>query len=134
MSDMTPDKMKERTKQFALRVLHLVSALPKQRVADLLARQLTRSGTSVGANYRAACRGRSKAEFVAKMGIVEEELDECLYWMELIAEESFVPKKRLEPLMGEANELLAMIVASIRTTRARARKPKSATRNPKSEI
>ena len=131
---MTPDKMKERTKQFALRILRLVSALPKQRVADILARQLTRSGTSVGANYRAACRGRSKAEFLAKMGIVEEELDECLYWMELITEESFLPKNRLEPLMSEANELLAMIVASIRTTRARASRAKSATRNPKSEI
>jgi four helix bundle protein len=131
---MTPDKMKERTKQFALRILRLVSALPRKPVADILARQLTRSGTSVGANYRAACRGRSKAEFVAKLGIVEEELDECLYWMELITEESLIPKSRLEPLMIEANEILSMIVASIRTTRARARKAKSATRNPKSEI
>ncbi|MHC4986552.1 MAG: four helix bundle protein [Planctomycetota bacterium] len=112
-----PDKLEVRTREFARRVIRVCQALPKGAVADVLGRQLLRSGTSVGANYRAACRGRSRAEFVAKMGIVEEELDESLYWMGLICDEKLVNPRRLNPLMAEADELLAMTVASIKTAR-----------------
>ncbi len=122
-SDPTKTReMKERTKQFALRILHLTEALPKGRVGDVLGRQLLRSGTSVGANYRAACRGRSSAEFIAKLGIVEEELDECMYWLELIIDESLISQDRLSPLMAEADELLAITVASIKTARSNRKK------------
>ncbi|MHC4562260.1 MAG: four helix bundle protein [Planctomycetota bacterium] len=114
---VTTNDMKQRTKQFALRVIRLTEALPKGRLADVLGRQLLRSGTSVGANYRSACRAKSRADFIAKMGIVEEELDECMYWLDLIIEESLVSRQRLTPLMAEANELLAMTVSSIRTAR-----------------
>jgi len=115
---VTTNDMKQRTRQFALRVIRLTEALPKRRLADILGRQLLRSGTSVGANYRSACRARSRADFIAKMGIVEEELDESLYWMDLILEESLVSRRRLGPLMKEADELLSMTVASIKTARS----------------
>ena len=95
----TTEDMKQRTRAFALRTLRLSQALPKGRVSDVLARQLLRCGTSAGANYRAACRARSHADFIAKMGIVEEELDETLYWMDLISEESLVSRQRLGPLI-----------------------------------
>jgi four helix bundle protein len=111
-----------RTKSFALRVVRLVESLPKGRVGDVIGRQLLRAATSVGANYRAARRARSAAEFRAKLGIVEEEADECAYWLELIAEAQLVQPHRLEGLHQEANELLAMIVASIRTSRSHARR------------
>ena len=114
-----PDKLETRTRGFALHIVRLCQALPNGKVADVLDKQLLRSGTSVGANYRAACRGRSRAEFVAKLGIVEEELDECLYWMDLICEAKLIDLPRLDPLMTEASELLAMTVASIRTARAK---------------
>ncbi len=81
---MTPTEMKQRTRSLALRIIHLVESLPSTRTADVIGKQLLRCGTSVGANYRAACRGRSKADFVAKMGIVEEEADEIIYWIELL--------------------------------------------------
>ena len=113
--------MKQRTRRFALRVIRLTEALPKRRLADVLGRQLLRSGTSVGANYRSACRARSRADFIAKMGIVEEELDECMYWLELIIDESLVSRRRLAPLMQEASELLAMTVSSIKTARSNRR-------------
>lgn len=109
--------MKHRTKQFALRSVRLVEALPRERTADVLGRQLLRSGTSVGANYRAACRAKSTADFIAKMGIVEEETDESLYWMELLIEAGIVKAEMLEPLMKEGNELLAITVSSINTAR-----------------
>jgi len=108
-----------RTKGVALRTIRLVEALPKKSVAFAIGNQLLRSGMSVGANHRAAKRARSKAEFAAKMGIVEEELDECLYWMELLVESGIVPEERLRPLMQEVNELLAITIASIRTTKAK---------------
>jgi four helix bundle protein len=114
---MNKDDMKHRTRQFALRVIHLVESLPKGRTEDVLGKQLLRSGTSVGANYRAACRAKSTADFVYKMGIVEEETDESLYWMELLVEARIMESKKLEPLMKEANELLAITVASIITAR-----------------
>ena len=114
---MNKEDLKSRTKQFALRVVRLVEALPRGRTADVLGLQLLRSGTSVGANYRAACRAKSTADFIAKMGIVEEESDESVYWMELLVEAGIVKAARLEPLMKEGNELLAITVASINTAK-----------------
>ena len=111
------EELRDRTKAFALRVIRLVDSLPKTRAADVIARQLLRSATSVGANYRAAKRARSAAEFLAKLGIVEEEADESVYWMELIVESEMLPHERLEDLLNEGNEIVAMIVASIRTAR-----------------
>lgn len=110
---------RRRTKDVALRIIRLVEALPKKPAAFAIGNQLLRSGMSVGANHRAAKRARSRAEFAAKMGIVEEELDECLYWMELLVESGMVPADRLRPLVEEVNELLAITVASIRTTKAK---------------
>ncbi len=134
---LTPEEMKLRTKKFALRVIRLIQALPKGRVADVIGRQLLRSGTSVGANYRAACRARSQAEFIAKMGIVEEEADESLYWMELLIAANLMTKTKLSSLMKEADEILAIVVSSINTARGSRRtspKRKSAIRNPQSAI
>lgn len=111
--------LRDRTKQFALRVIRVVESLPPRRSANVIGNQLLRSGTSPGANYRSACRARSVAEFCSKMGIVEEELDESLHWMELLVESDLVPEKKLELLMHEGEELLAMTVASINTARKR---------------
>jgi four helix bundle protein len=93
--------------------------LPKSRAAEVIGRQLLRSATSVGANYRAACRGKSTADVIAKLAIVEEEADETFYWMELLVESGLVPAARIEELMHETNELIAMTVASIKTLRKR---------------
>ena len=109
---MTEADLKKRTKQFALRVMKLVGALPENSVGRPIGNQLIRSGTAIGANYRAACRGRSKAEFVAKLGIVVEEADESGYWLELIVEGDLLAKRLVEPLLKEANELTAIMVAS----------------------
>ena len=118
---MEPIELKERTKRFALRVIKLVEALPNGRLCDTIGRQILRAGTSVGANYRAACRARSNADFVSKMGIVEEELDECLYWMELLADTETIEVSRLKNLEKEANELLSIAVSSIKTARINTR-------------
>lgn len=115
---MDKDEFKRRTKKFALDVIRLVDGLPPSYVGQVLGRQLLRSGTSVGANYRAACRAKSVADFIAKMGIVEEEADECLYWMELLAEAKILTLDRLQPLMAEADELVAITVSSIKTAKA----------------
>ena len=112
---------KHRTKLFALEVIRLVETLPRNKTSDVLGRQLLRSGTSVGANYRAACRGKSPADVVAKLSIVEEEADESIYWMELLVESGVVMPNRIDAITQEANELLAMTVASIKTIRARSR-------------
>src|SRR5277367_3217896 len=105
---MNEQDLKLRTKRFALRVLKLVAALPKTVEGRAIANQLVRSGTSVGANYRAACRGRSKAEFISKLGTVEEEADESAFWLELIIEGNMMSKKLVDPLLKEANELVAI--------------------------
>jgi four helix bundle protein len=113
-----PVDLKVRTKQFALRVIRLFNSLPKANlVANVVGRQLLRSGTSVGANYRAACRARSSRDFCAKMGLVEEEADESAYWMELLVEAGLVREELLGELLAEANELVAIVVASIKTAR-----------------
>lgn len=114
---MTPDEMKQRTKNFGIRIVKVVEKLPPKRTAQTIGQQLLRSGTSVGANYRAACRSRSDAEFRAKLGICEEEADETIYWLELIIELGYFRPKLLGDLIAEANELLAIIVASIKTSR-----------------
>jgi four helix bundle protein len=114
---MEQDYLQKRTKLFALRVIKLTQSLPRERTADVIGRQLLRCGTSVGANYRAACRARSQADFIAKLGIVEEEADESLYWMELLLESELIDKSQVTELMKEANELVSMTVASIRTAR-----------------
>ncbi len=107
-----------RTKSYALRILKAVSALPKDQTAALLGKQLLRSGTSVGANYRAACRAKSGPDFINKLKIVEEEGDESLYWMELLTESGMVSRSRLDALMKEGDEILSIIVASIKRNRA----------------
>jgi four helix bundle protein len=116
-----PADLKLRTKAFALRVMRLIDALPRRRSCEVIGRQLLRSATSVGANYRSACRGRSPAEFVAKLGIVEEEADESAYWIELLVEGELVKPELVAALRAEADEIVAMVVASIRTARANTR-------------
>ena len=110
---MDAEDLKKRTKLFALRILKLAAALPMTIEGRTIRGQLVRAGTSVGANYRAACRGRSKAEFIAKIGVVEEEADESAFWLELIIEGAFLKRDRVNPLLDEANEL-ARIMASSR--------------------
>jgi four helix bundle protein len=114
---------KHRTKRFGLAVIKLVETLPRSRTAEVLERQLLHAGTSVGANYRAACRGRSASDVIAKLGIVEEEADESIYWIELLVEAGFIAPNNAEALKQEANELLAMTVASIKTLRIRNTRP-----------
>ena len=127
---MNPEQFKKRTKAFALRVIHLADSLPQSGSASVMARQLLRSGTSVGANYRAACRAKSRADFVSKLGTVEEECDESIYWMELLVDSGKIKAVRIADLMKEADEILAMVVASAKT--ARFQNPQSAIRNPQS--
>jgi len=115
---MTREEMKARTKSYAKRIVKVCEALPDQWVPRTLGKQLLRSGTSVGANYRAVCRAKSTADFLNKLRIVEEECDESLFWMELLVECALVKGARLSGLMQEANELLAITVAAARTTRA----------------
>jgi four helix bundle protein len=107
----------KRTKVFALRVIRLVDALPNTTAGRAIGSQLISSGMSVSANYRAACRGRSKAEFVAKLGIVEEEADESRHWLELIVESGLMEENLVAPLLKEANEITAIMAASKKTTR-----------------
>lgn len=109
---MTEDDLKKRTKRFALRILKLVAALPRTIAGRTIGNQLARSGTSVPANYRAACRARSKAEFISKLGIVEEEADESAFWLEMIIEGELLKKQRVESLWNQANELVAIMTSS----------------------
>ena len=109
---MTPDELKKRTKQFGLRVIQLVESLPKTKTATTIGNQLLRCGTSVGANYRAACRGRSRAEFIAKLGIVEEEADESAYWLEMLVEAKVLKHDSVAGLLAEAEKLTAIMASS----------------------
>jgi four helix bundle protein len=109
---MTTDELKARTKRFALRVMTLVEVLPNSVRGRVIADQVMRSATSVGANYRAACRARSRAEFIAKIGVVEEEADETAFWLELIIESKIRRAKQIVPLLNEANELVAIMAVS----------------------
>ena len=112
---MNAEDIKARTKQFALRIMKLADSLPRTPSGRTMAGQIVRSGTSVAANYRAASKGRSKAEFIAKLGIAEEEADETQFWLELIIESGTMPATRLQPLLDEARELTAIIAASRKT-------------------
>ena len=118
MGEMTKEAMKKRTKQFALRVIHLASALPENVIGRAISNQLIRSGTSVGANYRAALRARSPRDFINKIGVVLEESDESAYWMELIIESNVMPESRVASLLQEANELTAIFAATHKTIKA----------------
>ena len=109
--------MKVRTKLYALRVIKAVQSLPDHRVADVLSKQLLRSGTSVGANYRSACRAKSPADFVNKLKIVEEEGDESLFWMELLVESGLTSQQKLGELMKEGDEIVSITVAALKTAR-----------------
>jgi len=111
------NEFKDRTKQIALRVIRLVEALPKTTSAQIIGKQLLRAATSVGANYRAACRGKSEADVMHKLSIVEEEADESLYWLELLVEANIISENKLASLIQDTNEIVAMTVSSIKTLR-----------------
>jgi len=132
-------EFKARTKKLGLDVIRLVEALPRTRSADILGRQLLRAATSVGANYRAACRGKSSLDVIAKLAIVEEEGDETLYWLELLQEANIAPSSAVRDLWTSADSIVAMTVASIKTMRRRnpqgkAQVPAPAIQNPKPKI
>ena len=114
---MTPEQLKQRTKSFGLTVIQLLSTLARSVANDVIGRQLIRSSTSVGANYRAACRARSASDFIAKMKIVEEEADESVYWLEMLVESGSLESDVVHELIKEGNEILAIVVASIKTKR-----------------
>jgi four helix bundle protein len=130
---MNEETFKQRTKNVGLRVIKLAASLPHGREADVLARQLLRSGTSIGANYRSACRAKSVPDIISKLSNVEEEGDESLYWLELLAESSVVRAKRIGHLYQEIDEIVAMIVASIKTLRERLPPKRNRRNNPKSK-
>jgi four helix bundle protein len=112
------DELRKRTQAVALKIITFVQSLPRQESATILGRQLLRCGTSVGANYRAACRARSRADFIAKPKIIEEECDESVYWMELLSAAKIGYTEQVSTLLAEADEILSIIFASIRTARA----------------
>ena len=113
--------LKERTRKFALRIIKLVESLPKSQTSRVIGDQLIRSGTSIAANYRAACRARSNADFISKIGIVEEETDESVFWIEMLVDTNLVKLNLVEDLLDEGNQLTAIWVASINTARGRRR-------------
>jgi four helix bundle protein len=116
---MNPEIFKKRTKNLTLGIIRLVETLPATKTANIIGKQVVRSATSVGANYRASCRAKSIADMINKLKIVEEEADETLYWLELLAESELVKAEKLTELIRETNEILSMTFASIRTLRNR---------------
>ncbi len=114
---MNKEELQKRTKLFALRIIRLVESLPETKTAKTIGSQIIRSGTSVGANYRAACRAKSDADFINKLKIVEEEADETAYWLELLIESETIPKEKLKDLLKENNELIAIFVSILKTKR-----------------
>ena len=133
---MTEDDLKKRTKQFALRILKLVAALPKTIAGRTIGGQLARSGTSVAANYRAACRARSKAEFISRLGVVEEEADESALWLDLIIESKLMKRELVVALWTEADEIVAIMTSSRKSAGRSlvADQAKSKIKTPKSKI
>jgi len=117
--------MKQRTKDFTLRILKVVTALPKTTEARVIANQIAKSGTSVGANYRASCRARSSKEFIAKLGIVLEETDETAFWLEIIIESNILASSKIQPLLQEADELCAIFYSTIDSARKKSPHAKS---------
>ena len=130
---MNADDLKERTKRFALEILKLVAELPNTVQGRTIAGQLVRAGTSVGSNYRAACRGRSRAEFIAKLGVVEEEADESAFWLELIILGDLLKPTRVESLLDEAQQL-TKIMASSRLTASAGRQQQTGRKNRQSAV
>ena len=128
---MTSEEMKNRTKQFALQVIRLVESLPNTKTANVIGNQLLRSGTSVGANYRAVCRAKSTADFINKLAIVEEEADESIYWIELLVESNQIQQNLVTNLLDENDQILSIVVSAIKTSKEK-RNPKSEFPNPKS--
>lgn len=122
---MTPQELKDRTKAFAVRCVAVAEALPKSRAGDVFGKQLLRSGSSVAANYRSACRAKSKADFVSKIGTAIEEADETIYWLEMIAAVGLVSDKKLAKLTQEGNELVAILTASSKTVQRAIRAAKN---------
>ena len=122
---MNEQEFKDRTKKLGLRVIRLVEALPKNTTSQVIGKQILRSATSVGANYRAACRAKSTADILHKLQIVEEEADETLYWLEILIEGGFIAEARAQDLLKETDEIVAMTVASIKTLRKSHNNPKS---------
>ena len=120
---MRCEELQQRTKAFAVRVIRMFGQLPKSTEADVLGRQVLRSGTSVAANYREACRARSKAELLSKLGLVEQELDETMLWLELLVEAEIVSRSKMDPLMQETDELLRIVVASMKTLKGQGARP-----------
>ncbi len=116
---MNPEELKKRTKEFAIRIIKLVSSLQKNSIGHTIGNQLLRAGTSVGANYRAACRTKSNRDFIYKINIVEEEADETMFWLELIIETELLPKSRINSLLNEANELTAIFTATGKTSKTK---------------
>ncbi len=116
---MNEKEFKNRTKQIALRVIKVIEALPSTLTAQVIGKQLLRSATSIGANYRAACRGKSTADVLHKLSIVEEEADESIYWLELLLESQIMSEKQLSSIIREIDEIVAMTVSSIKTLRAK---------------
>jgi four helix bundle protein len=116
---MFAQEMKDRFKKFSLRVMKLVNALPYKNRGKIIGDQLFRSGTSSAANYRAACRARSNDEFISKLCIVEEELDECMFWMEIIIDSGLIKESLVKPLFNEANELLSIVISNKKTLKNR---------------
>ena len=118
-SDLGPEELRQRTKRFALRIIKLFRALPKTEDARILGRQILRSGTGVAANYRSACKARSRADFISKIGITVEEADETAFWLELLADAGIVSRARLKDLWSEADELVRIFAASRTTAKSR---------------
>lgn len=116
---MNEQEMKNRTKAFSYRAIDLATALPNNQLGRIVANQLLRACTSVPSNYRAACRSKSDADFIYKLSVVEEEADECMFWMEMIVDKKLQPANRVNALYKEADEILSMIVSSIKTKRAK---------------
>lgn len=117
------EDLRSRTKNFALRIVNMYCALPKTTEAQVLGKQVLRSGTSVAANYREASRSRSDAEFIAKLGVVEQELDETIMWLELLTETNIVSESKLSDLMDESDQLIRIFVTSIKNTKQRIKRP-----------
>ena len=122
---MTPDQLKARTRKFALGLIQLTRTLPPDPVTREISLQLVRSAMSVAANYRASCRARSTAEFLAKLGVVEEEADETVLWLEILVEDEAAARERIAPYLEEADQLVRIVVASIKTARLNAVRRKS---------
>jgi four helix bundle protein len=117
--DGRTEQLRTRTKDFAIRVIHLFQALPPAKEAQIIGGQLLRCGTSIGANYRSACHARSRADFISKIGVVTEEADESVFWLELLSDLKIMKKERLEDLLREARELTAIFTASRQTAKKR---------------